>query len=151
MMRIRTIRHWKQRFNPNAAFICRRRMEWGDGVYEPGDPIPEGLAENRGKLRRFWEAGRIELAEFEALDVVTGQDESEPVIAEPEPDTDDADEAAGAGTDPPSGEPDGQGGEAVWTRRGGYYDVVFPDGSTVRVRGKAALDGLLAERGAGPA
>ena len=62
---IRKLRHWKQRYDPNARFICRRRMRWGGLIYESGDPIPEQLAESKSKLRRFWEAGRIELAEFE--------------------------------------------------------------------------------------
>ena len=70
---IRRLRHWKQRFNPRVVFICRRRMNWGGVVYEPGDPIPEELAANKTKLRRFWEAHWIELAEFEAPNVATGR------------------------------------------------------------------------------
>ena len=59
---IRKIRHWKQRFDPNAALICRRLMVWDGVSYEPGDVIPEGLAANKAKLRRFWESQWIELA-----------------------------------------------------------------------------------------
>lgn len=76
---IRKLRHWKQRFDPNAAFICRRPMEWAEKQYDVGDEIPEGLRENRTKLRLFWEAHRIELAEFEMPDVTTGQ-----VLEQPE-------------------------------------------------------------------
>ena len=62
MATIRKMRHWKQRFDPAADFICRRLMVWDGVSYDPGDVIPEGLASNRAKLRRFWEAQAIELA-----------------------------------------------------------------------------------------
>ena len=71
---IRKLRHWKQRFNPDAAFVCRRRLAWGERIYEPGDPVPEGLARHKGKLRRFWESGQIELAEFETTKRVKSTD-----------------------------------------------------------------------------
>jgi hypothetical protein len=70
---IRKLRHWKQHFDINAAFICRKVMVWEDETYQPGDIIPEGLLADKGKLRRFWEAQWIELAEFEEPDVATGQ------------------------------------------------------------------------------
>ncbi len=70
---IRKLRHWKQRFDKNAEFICRRPMNWDGKDYEPGAPIPEGLKENLTKVRLFWNAHWIELAEFEAPDVTTGQ------------------------------------------------------------------------------
>ena len=45
---------------PAASFICRRLMVW-DGVdHEPGDAIPDGLAADRSRLRRFWEEGWID-------------------------------------------------------------------------------------------
>ena len=62
----RRLRHWKQRYAPNAAFIWRRRMLFGGKDYEPGEQIPPELAANKSKLRRFWEGQIIELAEFEA-------------------------------------------------------------------------------------
>ena len=70
---IRKLRHWKQRFNPNVDFIWRRRVVFGNETYEPGEPIPKLLQENKAKLRRFWESHWIELAEFEPRDVSTGQ------------------------------------------------------------------------------
>ena len=70
---IRKLRHWRQRFNPNVDFIWRRRTPFGNQLYEPGDPIPKLLQENKAKLRRFWESQWIELAEFEDKDVSTGQ------------------------------------------------------------------------------
>ncbi len=70
---IRKLRHWKQRFDKNAKFICRRPMDWDDKKYLPGDDIPKGLEENKAKLRRFWESQWLELAEFETLDVTTGR------------------------------------------------------------------------------
>lgn len=75
--RIRALRHWKQRFDPNAAFVWRKRTEWGDQVFEPGDPIPDEIIEEMGrtKLRRFWESHFVELAEFEDPDVLSGRPE----------------------------------------------------------------------------
>ena len=61
--RIRKVRHWKQRFDPAAAFVCRRRIVWGAEIYERGDLIPDQLAGNKVKLRRFWDSGFIELWE----------------------------------------------------------------------------------------
>ncbi|UFK26765.1 hypothetical protein [Roseobacter phage RDJL6] len=83
MRKVRSLRHWKQRFNHNAKFIWRRPIIWQGETVEVGTPIPEDLVKGRAKLRRFWEAGVIELAEFEDPDVVTGQ-EPEPV-KDPEP------------------------------------------------------------------
>ena len=62
----RRLRHWKQRYAPNAAFIFRRRMLFGGKICHPGEQIPAELAANKAKLRRFWEGQIIELAEFEA-------------------------------------------------------------------------------------
>ncbi len=70
---IRLLRHWKQRFDKNAAFIFRRPLQYGPKRYQPGDPIPTELEDNPTKLRRFWESKVIELAEFEDPDVVTGR------------------------------------------------------------------------------
>lgn len=117
---IRKVRHWKQRYDANAAFICRRRMMWGDRTYEPGDPIPEGLAANKAKLRRFWESRWIELAEFQAPDVATGQP------AEPEL-------------------PEGM----TLEQRGAWYVVTMPDGSERKAMGREARDELLAELAGG--
>lgn len=69
---IRKLRHWKQQFDKNAAFIWRRRMLYRGTITVPGTPIPEFLANNRTKLRRFWESQVIELAEFDAPNVATG-------------------------------------------------------------------------------
>lgn len=70
---VRKLRHWKQRYDENADFVCRRPLFWKGKRYERGDPIPKDLKEMRGKLRRFWESGAIELAEFEAPDVLLGR------------------------------------------------------------------------------
>ena len=52
-MPTRRLRHWKQRYAPNAAFIWRRRILFGGKTYEPGEQIPAELAANKAKLRRF--------------------------------------------------------------------------------------------------
>ena len=69
---VRKLRHWKQQFDKNAAFIWRRRMLYLGKLTIPGTPIPELLANNKRKLRRFWESKVIELAEFDAPNVATG-------------------------------------------------------------------------------
>ena len=69
---MRKLRHWKQRYDKNARFVWRRPTMFGRRAYEPGDLIPPELEANKTKLRRFWESGRIELAEFEDPNVATG-------------------------------------------------------------------------------
>lgn len=77
---IRKLRHWKQRFHKNAAFIWRRQLLFQGNLTEPGMPIPEILAENPTKLRRFWESKVIELAEFDAPNVATGMVDDKKVV-----------------------------------------------------------------------
>lgn len=74
---VRRLRHWKQRFNKDAEFIFQRPLTYCGVAYEPGDAIPETLALNKTKLRRFWESHTIQLAEFEAPNVATGQVEDD--------------------------------------------------------------------------
>jgi hypothetical protein len=77
---IRKIRHWKQRFDPKARMVWRKRVRWpnrdGKGLmtFEPGDVVPAWVIKsmNGNKLRNLWEAGRIELLGFEAPNVRTG-------------------------------------------------------------------------------
>lgn len=94
MRKVRKLRHWKQRFDKNAKFIWRKPITWLGEQVTPGDPIPEDLENNPTKLRRFWEAHVIELAEFEEPDVQTGQ---KPAKAEK---TDVAQTLLGSGTLP---------------------------------------------------
>lgn len=65
--KVRSLRHWKQQYDENAAFIWRKRTTWGNKTFEPGDKVPAKVIEEMGrnKLRRFWEAAHIELAEFD--------------------------------------------------------------------------------------
>ena len=120
---IRKLRHWKQRYSPNAAFICRRRMTWSGRVYEPGDPIPQELSNNKGKLRRFWESRWIELAEFSGDspdDITTGS--FQPSL--------------------PAG--------AVLEQRGSWFIVTLPDGTLHKAQGRGAYHELLMEVGDAP-
>lgn len=73
MRKVRKLRHWKQRFDKNAAFIWRKAVNWNGEEVQVADTIPQDLADNPAKLRRFWEAGIIELAEFEEPNVVSGR------------------------------------------------------------------------------
>lgn len=71
MRRIRKLRHWKQQFDKDARFVWRRETLFAGTIYEAGTVIPDDLIP-KAKLRRFWEAGRIELYKFEDPDVATG-------------------------------------------------------------------------------
>ena len=69
----RRLRHWKQRFNKDAKFTWNKAVLWRGKPVKVGEPIPKSLANERNKLRRFWEAGVIQLMDFSAPDVLTGQ------------------------------------------------------------------------------
>lgn len=72
----RRLRHWKQRWNKNAEFIWAKQVTWMGEPTVPGKPIPAELVAMPTKLRRFWESKVIELAEFDAPNVATGQVEA---------------------------------------------------------------------------
>ncbi len=86
---IRKIRHWKQRFDPKAKMVWRKRVRWptrnrkGLQTFKPGEEVPDWVIASMGgnKLRNLWESGRIELLGFEAP-TPSGQ---APVEAAPEP------------------------------------------------------------------
>lgn len=73
LKRIRKLRHWKQRYDPNAKFVWRRSVTWDGEPVAIGSEIPASLAGNRAKLKRFWASNIIELLAFDEPDVVTGQ------------------------------------------------------------------------------
>lgn len=82
--RVRRIRHWKQRYDPNATFVWRKPVNWGGERMRVGDELTPDMIEamGRAKLRRMWESQTIELAEFElqlvpAVDDVVGDLEPE--------------------------------------------------------------------------
>jgi len=60
--RVRKLRHPKQRFNPTAALVWRRRTFFGARWVEVGEEVDPKLG--AGKLRALWNSGRIELADF---------------------------------------------------------------------------------------
>lgn len=67
------LRHWKQRFNKDAKFVWTRSILYAGATTVAGEIVPDELSKNAIKLRRFWESGVIELKEFKAPDVQTGQ------------------------------------------------------------------------------
>lgn len=73
LKRIRKLRHWKQRYDPNAKFVWRRSVTWDGEPVAIGSEIPASLAGNRAKLKRFWASNIIELLAFDEPDVATGQ------------------------------------------------------------------------------
>ncbi len=76
--KVSAIRHWKQKFDPKADFVWRRAVRLGKVAAVIGDPIPDSIKNSRVKLIRFWEAGIIERADFEAPDVGTGRVAEQP-------------------------------------------------------------------------
>lgn len=77
----RKLRHWKERFRKDAAFIWARPIKWGGERVTPGDRVPQDLLDKPTKVRLFWEAKVIHLADFTAPNVATGQ-----ITPVPEPD-----------------------------------------------------------------
>lgn len=157
---VRKLRHWKQQYEKNAAFICRRAMEW-DGVdYDIGDPIPEGLFLNKGKLENFWEADWIELAEFEDEDeddnaeAPMGDNDSNTVPDDGNNGSDDChtsgDAEDGAGDHSADGEASGDDAatgqaDVTYQKSGGaWWLVTLADGTTKKLNGKKKLKAFLA-------
>ena len=63
------IRHWKQRYDPDAKFVFLKRMRLGLDPKKPnvvpGDPVPSGdIRLGRGRLKRWWDAGIIGRADW---------------------------------------------------------------------------------------
>jgi hypothetical protein len=142
---IRKLRHWKQRFDRDAAFVWRKALRWTDDVrVVPGEIVSEEILAQMGtaKLRRFWESGMIELAELENRDAwPEGEGESPPPAAD-----------VGDGGSSPSGDGDGSPdsledlpeGVSIKSGRGGWYTVTAGEAKT-KVQGQAALEELIAK------
>lgn len=60
------IRHWKQRWSPTAPLIFAKKLKIGDGHVLPGDRVTDQHRKDLGlhRLRRWWEAGVLALAEY---------------------------------------------------------------------------------------
>lgn len=124
------MRHWKQRFDPTAKMVFRKRRKFAlgkDGYMSPGDPVTDEIvaALGRQRLKMWWEAGYIELAEYEAPKPHAVQQAEQHAI--------------GNCLDGPDCSP-----EPLAHIGGGWYDVTLPDGSTERVHGKKKAEQLLA-------
>ena len=118
--KVRTLRHWRQRFDPNAEFVFRRPSTYGGVQYQPGDVIPDKLKAAKMRLQFMWRANRIELAEFETAPNGTPPDDTPPDdLLLPE-------------------------GVTV-ERNSSWYDVTLADGTEQKVRGRDALEALLAQ------
>ena len=126
MIRVRKLRHWKQRFDKNAAFIWSKSRTYAGVAFVPGDKIPDELNAHKAKLRRFWESNVIELAEFEAPNVATGQRES------------------AMATTSETSETDLPDGVTVEKGKGSWFLVSTPDG-VEKINGQKALNALLEE------
>lgn len=121
-------RHWKQRFDVGAKMIFRKSRKLGlCGVErcEPGMPVTEEMKEvlGRHRLKMWWESGMLELL---AEAPVPSPDEDP---AAPDDSGDSPEEPLEPGSMKHTG--------------GGWYDVVLPDGSKQRIRGKKNAQALL--------
>lgn len=67
MTKVRRLRHWKQRFDKDAAFIWRQARMFNGVMTVPGELVPDEVLKDRNKLKRLWEASCIELAEFDDI------------------------------------------------------------------------------------
>ena len=155
------LRHWKQQYRPNARFVFRRRTQYGGQVYNVGDEVPEALLNHKIRLRRFWDANRIELHESEPHKP-KGKARRVPRDTEQEPGEDGQEAQGEAGTEPegseppeppevdqePETEPEADDTQESWPdgtqieSKGSWHYVTLPDGETRRVRGKRGLEEL---------
>ena len=149
-----TQRHWKQSFDPNARFIYRKRRKFAldpEGFMRPGELMPKEvqMQVGRHRLKMWWRAGWIELADFVAprpynetmAEQMAGPDDkstvgeclSGPAVELPEDIvTLHVDDETGEVTNPKEITP------GIEHRGGGWYDVTLPDGSSDRVHGKVS-------------
>ncbi len=107
------MRHWKQRFDPGAQLIFRKRMKLGMcgvDVVSFGDPVTEDMKQQLGRhrLKMWWEAQMIQIA-----DEGTCFDGPSNDFANPEP------------------------------LGSGWFAVTMPDGQVKKIRGKEKALELL--------
>jgi len=130
---IRKVRHWKQRFDPEAEFIWRRAARVPGGSAAPGDRVEKSAFPLR-RLRKLWDAEWIELAEWEAPDMRRRR-----LAAEAR------DGAEARGDVPPAGD------VVVEYVGGSWYEVrVAGAEASERVRGRKALAAKLRPLGLEP-
>ena len=126
--KIRSLRHWKQRFNLNATFIWRKSGIYMGQAFKAGDEVPQDLTSKPTKLRNFWESQWIELAEFEEpKDITTGTTLPDETSEQSVPEPTLAYEVPGLS----------------YTAKGNWFIVAMPDGSTQKINGQKNLDLLI--------
>ena len=128
--RIKTLRHYRQRFLQGAEFVFRRPRVWMGKQYNMGDPVPETLATNERKLRIFWDVGYIEIAQFEdilAAAELRPADNPASVVVE----------LAEYGIVVPDG--------VEVERAGTWYEITLADGRKGKVNGREEVREFLAD------
>ena len=129
LQRVRTLRHYRQRFLPGAEFVFRRPRVWMNKQYAIGAPVPASLLENKGKLRIFWDAGFIEIAQFEEiLDAAMNREGSV---------TSAVVELAEHGIMVPD--------DVMVDREGTWYEITLADGRKGKVNGREEVGAFLAD------
>lgn len=118
------LRHYKQRFDPDAEFVFRKNRKLGlcgVALCHKGMPVTQEMKDTLGKhkLRNWWDAGLIELA--------TKQESVEQENV-------DKDHNLGGPAM----------GPAMKHMGAGWYEVTLEDGTVERVRGKKNAEDFLA-------
>tara|TARA_R110002167_G_C12707228_1_gene655172 strand:- start:64044 stop:64466 length:423 start_codon:yes stop_codon:yes gene_type:complete len=136
-----TQRHWKQKFDANARFVYRKRRKFAlspTGMMEPGELMPSEVQVKVGRhrLKMWWRAGWIELADYVPAKPYTVR------MAEQAQANLDSDHNMGGPSVAPDAPP-AEATEGLAHVGGGWYDVTLEDGSTERVHGKTKAQELL--------
>lgn len=130
---VRKLRHWRQRFRPEARFRWRRRIRFEGDWTEVGAELSEAQYERvrrTPKLQRLWESNTIELVEFtDRVRATPGGAQAE----EPQPSESDAVEGLDIAGD-------------FVHQGGGWFLVKLADGGVGRVKGKDAAAALAADQ-----
>lgn len=122
------LRHWKQRWDPDAPLKFMKRLRMGDNpdkpfVY-PGELVTDEMREKMGlaRLRRWWDAGVLERADFDpTVRGGVGEVKAAPVV------------------------PRKSFAVHIVPASKGWYEVTAGDREPVKVRGKKKAEALANE------
>ncbi len=142
---VRRLRHWKQRYDPNAAFVWRKSTTYRATIYPAGSIVPDEIIEDMGrvKLRRFWEAGRIELSEFEAPSIALPTRPMMKAVRSPEEASNEQSPEQAPTEAAPEAEAVAADSGISVKSLGGPWFLVTIDGESEKVRGRKNLEAMV--------
>ena len=73
---MRIVRHWKQKFDEDAALIFIKRVQLDGSVAMPGDTVPEDLRSQRHRMKVWWRAGFVALKDWDYENGVPAEEPS---------------------------------------------------------------------------